>query len=195
MQGKSWAGEHDFDRHVATVLDPKRVLEEIGLQEGDTLLDVGSGEGRFAIPAAEMVGDRGTVYAFDTSEERLTALKGAITQRDLTNIEAFVDDVTKHISLGANLIDVCLMANVFHELVEQGTVEDGLREIRRMLRSDGVLAVLDFRKDVEGSHGPPPSVRLSPREVEELVGNCGFKKKHSTEVGLYHYLVLFGLAL
>jgi SAM-dependent methyltransferase len=120
MQRKSEQRKHGFGRHLEAVLDPQRVFEEIGLKTGDTLLDVGCGGGRFSIPGAEIVGAQGKVYAFDASEERLAPLKDTIRERDLANIEAFVDDVTQHISVEDNWIDVCLMANVFHEIVEKG---------------------------------------------------------------------------
>lgn len=191
MRHESQQVVHGFGGDLGASVDPSRVFEETGLKSGDTLLDVGCGGGRFSIPAAEIVGERGMVYAFDVSEERLASLKETIAKRDLANIEAFVADVTEHISVGDKWIDVCLMANVFHELVENGAIESGLSEIRRVLKPDGILAVVDFKKDVEGPHGPPLSVRLSPEEVEQVVGKYGFKKERSTEVGAYHYLALF----
>jgi len=60
-----------------------------------------------------------------------------------------------------------------------------------VLKPDGILAVVDFRKDAEGAHGPPLSVRLSPEEVQEVVDKHGFKKERSVHVGPYHYLVVF----
>jgi ubiquinone/menaquinone biosynthesis C-methylase UbiE len=186
-----WTGRPGSGGHPGTVLEPQRVFEEIGLESGDTLLDGGRGGGRFSIPGAEIVGERGKVYAFDASEERLAPLREAITERNLANIEAFVDDVTKHISVSDNGIDVCLMANVFHGLVERDTIEYALREIRRVLKPDGILAAVDLKKNAERPPGPPPSVRLSPEEVEELVDKHGFKKERSVHVGPYHYLVVF----
>jgi len=191
MRHKSGQVVYGSGGHLGTVLDPQRVLGEIGVKSGDILLDVGCGGGRFTIPAAEIVGAGGKVYAFDASEERLAPLKGAITERVLGNIEAFVDDVAEHISLDDDWIDVCLMANVFHELAENGTTKSGLREIRRVLKPRGVLAVVDFRKDAEGAHGPPPSVRLSPEEIEGVARKYGFKMERSVHVGPYHYLVVF----
>lgn len=191
LRHKSGQAGHGSGGRLGAVLDPQRVFEEIGLESGDALLDVGCGGGRFSIPGAEMIGEEGKVYAFDVSEERLAPLKEAIAERNLSNIEAFVDDVTKHISVSDNGIDVCLMANVFHGLVERDTIEYALREIRRVLKPDGILAVVDFKKDVERSPGPPRSVRLSPEEVEEAVAKHGFEKGYSVDIGPYHYLVSF----
>lgn len=186
-----WTGRPGSGGHPGTVLEPQRVFEEIGLESGDTLLDGGRGGGRFSIPGAEIVGEQGKVYAFDASEERLAPLREAITERNLANIEAFVDDVTKHISVSDNGIDVGLMANVFHGLVERDTIEYALREIRRVLKLDGILAVVDFKKNAQRPPGPPPSVRLSPEEVGEVVAKHGFEKGHSVDIGPYQYLVLF----
>lgn len=121
----------------------------------------------------------------------MAPLREAITERNLANIEAFVDDVTKHISVSDNGIDVGLMANVFHGLVERDTIEYALREIRRVLKLDGILAVVDFKKNAQRPPGPPPSVRLSPEEVGEVVAKHGFEKGHSVDIGPYQYLVLF----
>jgi len=44
---------------------PERILREMGIQKGQTVLDYGCGIGSFSIPAAKMVGNDGIVYALD----------------------------------------------------------------------------------------------------------------------------------
>ena len=143
--------------HTDGAVDPQLVLEAIGISQGHVLLDAGSGQGRFAIPAALMVGVEGKVYAADTSEERIEALQQAARSKGLAQIEAFVADATERLPVPSGSVDGCLMANVFHELVENGVVRGELGEIKRVLRPGGVLAVLDFRTDVERPPGPPLS--------------------------------------
>lgn len=193
MERKLQEGRHSFGGHLDSVLEPLRVLNEIGLTTGNTLLDVGCGEGRFSVPASKIVGVEGRVYALDASEERLAVLRGAIAGQSIANIEAFLGDVTERISVDDDSADVCLMANVFHELVEDGVIKGEMGEIRRVLKPDGVLAIVDFKKDVERPPGPPLSVRLDAREVENVVRQYGFERIRAVEVGPYHYLILFAM--
>jgi ubiquinone/menaquinone biosynthesis C-methylase UbiE len=169
------------------------VLEEIGLQRGQTLLDAGCGEGRFAIPAASIVGSEGKVYAADTSQERIEALQRAARGGGLDQIETLVADVTERIPVPPDTVDVCLVANVLHELAEDGRVKGEFQEIKRVLKLPGTLAIVDFKKGVERPPGPPLSRRLDPEEVAEMLAQYGFRQRGSSEVGKYHYLSIFAL--
>jgi ubiquinone/menaquinone biosynthesis C-methylase UbiE len=177
--------------HLEGLLDPQVVLKEIGVTPGAALLDAGCGEGRFSVPAASMVGEKGKVYAVDTSEERTASLRRAARDQGLAQIETFVADATERIPLPADSVDVCLMANVFHDLVVNGAVRGDLTEIRRVLKPGGVLAIVDFKKNVQRPPGPPLERRLSADEVDRVVKQYGLRRKRDTEVGPYHYLVLF----
>jgi ubiquinone/menaquinone biosynthesis C-methylase UbiE len=182
---------HDWRGNKGMALDPEEVLREIGLQSGQTMLDVGCGEGRFSIPAASIVGEQGRILAFDASEERIEALRRSIRENSLSQIDAFVADVTKDIPVPTGTVDVCLVANVLHELVENDTVREGLREIRRVLRADGLLAIVEFKKSVGRPPGPPLSIRLSPEELESLLTQHGFELRSEGDVGPFHYLSVF----
>jgi len=195
-QGMEMRGEHTeagsgSGAHLEGVLDPHLVLEEMGVVPGAVVLDAGCGEGRFSIPAASMVGGEGKVYALDTSEERIESLSRAARDQGLAQIETFVADATERIPLPADSVDVCLMANVFHDLVEDGAVKGNLSEVRRVLKPGGVLAIVDFKKNVQRPPGPALSRRLDPVEVERVVRQYGLHRERGTEVGPYHYLILF----
>jgi len=185
---------HDFGGNLGRALDPESVLKAAGLKPGQTMLDVGCGEGRFSLPAAAVVGQEGKVQAFDSSEERVEALTRAAVETGLDRIEAFVADVTETIPVPSGTVDVCLVANVLHGLVENNTIARGLSEIRRVLRPDGVLAIVEFKKNVNRPPGPPLSIRLSPEELEALLRQHGFEPNDTTEVGSFHYLSLFSPA-
>jgi ubiquinone/menaquinone biosynthesis C-methylase UbiE len=179
--------------HLEGMLDPEVVLKEIGILPGARLLDAGCGAGRFSLAAASLVGEKGKVYAVDTSEERIESVRRSAREHGLAQIETLVADMTELIPLPADSVDVCLMANVVHDLVEDGAIKGDLTEVRRVLRPGGVLAIVDFKKNVQRPPGPALSRRVSPDEVDRVVRQHGFRRERDTEVGPYHYLILFTL--
>jgi Methyltransferase domain len=54
--------------------DPPRFLARLGLQPGQTVLDLDCGPGFWTLPLAESVGETGQVWAMDGSQELLDAL-------------------------------------------------------------------------------------------------------------------------
>ena len=53
------------------MLPPEKTLIRLGLKQGDIVADIGCGIGYFTIPAANIVGDSGKVFAMDISPEML----------------------------------------------------------------------------------------------------------------------------
>jgi ubiquinone/menaquinone biosynthesis C-methylase UbiE len=172
------------------LLDPHEVVAATGLTEGDAFLDIGCGEGQFSVAASAVVGSRGRVYAVDSYGEALTVLKRRMESERLDNIEATVADATDHIPLNDDTVDLCLMANVLHGFVANGEVEQVMREIVRVLKTGGILAVVEFKK-ADGGPGPPLDIRLAPEDAESLMAGYGFKKLRVVDVGPYHYAVTF----
>ena len=70
--------------------NPKSILKDLGLEAGNTFIDMGCGQGFFALPAAEIVGPNGKVYAIDTNREAVRILKRKAKERGLTNLNAHV---------------------------------------------------------------------------------------------------------
>ncbi len=58
-----------------------------GIQEGDVVLDLGSGAGIDLLLAAEKVGPRGRVIGVDMTDEMIAAARGNITATEHSNIE------------------------------------------------------------------------------------------------------------
>ena len=66
--------------------NPESILKRIGLKTGQTLVDIGCGEGFFALPAARIVGRAGLIYAGDISTEALETLQRKAEIEKLENI-------------------------------------------------------------------------------------------------------------
>ena len=174
------------------LIDPALLFSKLKLREGMVFLDLARRKGLYAIAAAEAIGEKGWVYGIDLWEEGIAHLQKEISARGLKNIKAMVADVSKKIPLDDKQVDLCLIATVLHDLVQIKAHEGALREVRRVLNPEGILAIIEFKK-IDGPPGPPRHIRLSPEEVERMLNAYGFKKKWTHQVGPYNYLMAFFL--
>lgn len=181
-------GHKHHGKSTRDIVDADRVLKAIGLKEGEIVMDAGCGDGFISMKASKIVKDNGKVYALDAYEPSLDILKKEISQNEIKNIEVILADMTLTIPLNDNLVDKCVMANVLHGFAAEGTLGSVLDEIKRVLKSGGTFALVEFNK-VEGPPGPSYDVRLSPDDVEKILEEHGFNIGGTEEVGKYHYLV------
>ena len=176
-------------RSSREMLDARKILKDIGLKSGDQFLDAGCGDGYFSVAAAEVVGLGGRVYAFDIDDEGIVRLQKEIAEKKLANIEARVADVSRSLPLADESVDVVFISNVLHGLVANDGWERALKEVARVTRHHGMLAIVEFKK-IETPMGPPLSIRLSPEDVEVLAKGYCFSKVAVKEAGPYHYSLI-----
>ena len=65
-----------------------------------------------------------------------------------------------------------------------------LREIRRILRPGGRVAILDWRTDVEQPPGPPLAHRASADETAAILRSAGWEVAEPVNTGTYSHLVM-----
>lgn len=185
-EGPIAAGKSSFD-----LIDREIFLREIDLPEGVVILDAACGSGRYSLALSEHVGDGGLIYAIDIWEKGVKILEREIRERGIVNIRAFVGDL-RRCALEDRTVDAVLLATVLHDLVQAGTWEDSLAELRRIMRPGGRLCVVEFRK-VDGPPGPPRKIRLSEDELRAMVLPFGFREEKSRGTGPATYLSVFRL--
>lgn len=179
------AGKSSFD-----LVDVKGLFQLLSLKEGMTVLDVACGRGPYSLIASRHIGPAGRVYAVDLWGEGIRSLREASQGKGLGNIEGIVADVSIGIPVEDASIDMGLMVCVLHDLIEDSTDQGTLKEMVRIIKPGGELAVVEFKK-IEGPPGPPLAIRLSPDEVEERLKPFGFTAVSTHEVGEYNYLTIF----
>ena len=178
------AGKTSFD-----LIDSEKFFNELNLQKGISFLDVASGKGVYSLAVSDIIGPKGSVFAVDLWAEGIEMLKAAAKERGIDNITTFVSDVGRKIPVQDRSIDVCLIATALHDFVEDRIDQGVLREIARVVKPTGILAVMDFKK-IDGPPGPPIHIRLSPAEVADRLDPYGFDKERSVDVGPYNYLII-----
>jgi demethylmenaquinone methyltransferase/2-methoxy-6-polyprenyl-1,4-benzoquinol methylase len=118
--------------------DPVTILEGAGIRSGQEVLEIGCGTGFFTIPAAELVGDEGRVYAMDPHPLAIEEVTRRIQDAGLTNVKLIKADATEA-GLASGCIDLVLLFGVIPSPAIP--LDRLLREIHRLLRVEGALAV------------------------------------------------------
>ena len=183
---------HGAGKNSFGLVDSDLLFSEMALKEGTAFLDIACGFGTYSLAASKFIGSSGKVYAFDLWEQGIHALKKEARDTGATNIEARVADVSKHIPVGDQSVDIALMAMVLHDLMRNRSEAGALAEIRRVVNHEGRLCVIEFKKK-DGPPGPPIDIRLSPKTLENLLLPHGFRAFKSLELGPDSYLMMFTL--
>jgi ubiquinone/menaquinone biosynthesis C-methylase UbiE len=179
------AGRSSFD-----LIDPEKLFAALSIAKDSIILDVACGSGAYTLAMAPLC-PNGKIFAFDLWEAGIDEMIDKIVTCALTHVVPRVTDICS-LPLGTGTIDICLMATVFHDLVQESTDRDALLEIRRVLKPNGILAVIEFKK-ISGPPGPPLGLRISPAELDETLRFYEFTPARDREIdlGAYNYLSIY----
>jgi ubiquinone/menaquinone biosynthesis C-methylase UbiE len=121
------------------LFSPRRnILEEVGIEPGFHVLDYGCGPGSYIVPAAELVGRSGKVYALDIHPLAIKSVKSIASKKQLANVKTICSDCKT--GLPDKSIDVILLYDTFHDLSDSNKV---LKELHRVLKPNGILSFND----------------------------------------------------
>lgn len=125
---------------------PEKVIRSSGIEEGGQVLEIGCGNGAFTIPAAMAVGGSGGICAFDIQGSMLKRLRSELMKsqnRGIQNVEA-VRGNAMQLPFVDHSFDVVFLVAALPEIPDPHVA---LREIKRVLKPDGKLAVSEFLPD------------------------------------------------
>ena len=166
------------------------IVAASGIKTGDIVADIGAGTGLFTAMFASKVGRGGHVYAVDIAASFLQHIS------EIARKQGFEDNITPvlcqqdSVALPANSVDAAYVCDTYHHFeFPQRT----LASIRRALRNNGRLIVVEFQK----IPGVTPKdrldhVRASQDVVEKEVAAAGFGKIAQPSAGLKeNYIDIF----
>jgi len=125
---------------------PDKMIERSGIKPGMTIMELGCGSGAFTTFIAKVVGEWGKVYAVDIQPTMLQQLERKLSRpenQDITNIE-LRQAGAYDLPFADESLDLVCMVNVLPEIPDRGRA---LREIGRVLKPGGILAVTEFFPD------------------------------------------------
>ena len=111
-------------------------LKKAGAKEGQVIVDLGCGIGRFTFLAARIVGTAGKVYALDIHPLHTAIVAARIAIGGPKNISVMHADCCAT-GLPGKAIDLIFINDAFHEFDKVGC----LKEAARILKADGILAI------------------------------------------------------
>ena len=119
------------------------LLDALALQPGQTVCDLGCGNGYHTLRIAERVGDEGRVLAVELQPQMLTLLRRRAEEAGVDNVEYLVSTETDP-RLAEGSCDLILLVDVYHELADPEPV---LAALRKALRPGGRVALVEFRAE------------------------------------------------
>lgn len=127
------------------------MLQQVGIKRGQAVLDFGCGSGIYSIPAAEIVGEHGRVYALDKDRMALDDLMREAESAGLKNIERMDTSGGPKIDLTDDSVDVVLLFDVLHSFYFP-RAEDRRRllgEIYRIMKPAAFLSISIWPNTIE----------------------------------------------
>jgi ubiquinone/menaquinone biosynthesis C-methylase UbiE len=174
---------HHRGKSSESLVDKNVVLANLMIKPGQTVLDAGCGNGYMAKEFARLTGKTGKVYALDPDPVSIERLQ---SETEGTVIEPFVGDITGETKLETSSIDLIYLSTVLHGF-SAVQMEGFLKEVKRLLRPMGKLAVVEIKKEAT-SFGPPLAIRISPEELKQRIT---LTPLHLTDIGRFFYLHIF----
>ncbi|MDO9309037.1 MAG: class I SAM-dependent methyltransferase [Deltaproteobacteria bacterium] len=169
--------------------DPAKVLAMFGLDHGvQDLVEFGSGYGTFTLAAAGIAA--GTVHALDIEPKMVEVVRQKCDLAGITNVRAELRDfVAEGTGLADDSMDAALLFNILHHEEPVALMKEALR----VLKPDGMLAVIHWNYDPTTPRGPAMEIRPRPEQCIEWGREAGFhfKERNRYDLQPYHYGLLF----
>ncbi|WP_026570537.1 class I SAM-dependent methyltransferase [Sediminibacillus terrae] len=184
------AGELFSYQKADQLLNPEReelvpinqVIDLLGLQGNEKVIDLGAGNGYLTIPIAKQTDDR--VVAVDVQEEMLVQLADRAVDQGLENIDRMPSGID-YLNFPDNSFQRGVAAFVFYEVDE---LEKALQEIHRVISEEGRLLIIEWEKS-DHEEGPPMDVRLPKEALQEKLEKTGFNVEKGNLNSNIYYLV------
>jgi ubiquinone/menaquinone biosynthesis C-methylase UbiE len=180
--GAPWLTRESRDREE----DCTTLLGALRIQRGDTVCDMGCGNGFYSLRIAPLVGETGRVIAVDIQREMLELLKERAVTEHITNIETVHGTVIDP-RLEPESIDLMLMVDVYHEFSHP---EHMLAAVRRSLKPTGRVALVEFRAE-DPAVPIKPLHKMSKAQIMKEFPPNGFKLVDEFDKLPWQHLMFF----
>jgi ubiquinone/menaquinone biosynthesis C-methylase UbiE len=135
--GASWLTRDNRNQEE----DCQTLLKALKVRPGQTVCDMGCGNGFYTLELAKLVGEKGRVLAVDIQPEMLSMLNQRTKQAGLKNVEPILGTLIDP-RLPDAAVDLILLVDVYHEFSHP---EHMLQAMRKSLKPGGRVVLVEFR--------------------------------------------------
>jgi ubiquinone/menaquinone biosynthesis C-methylase UbiE len=157
-------------------VDAARLVKALELTAGQSVADIGAGEGELIVELARVVGPTGRLYATELEPDRVRAIRKAASSAGLKNVTV-LDAHQTRTNLPDHCCDALVLRLVYHHIKDPVLMNQSLYQ---SLKPGGRLAIIDFPPD--GSESADPSRRadngqhgVTPPTVVRELRRAGFE--------------------
>jgi predicted methyltransferase len=120
--------------------DIKRLVATIGLRAGQTIADIGAGDGELTIALAKQVGRSGRVFATELDAASRDRIRRLTTDAGLQHVTVLAAG-TSRTNLPPSCCDAVVIRYAYHHFSDPGGIN---RSLFDALKRGGQLAIIDF---------------------------------------------------
>lgn len=179
-----------FEREGRAVYDNREaIVDVIGIEDGMRVADIGTGTGLFAPLLLEKAGSQGHLFAVDIVPDFLARVREQAGKNGWNNLTPVLCS-EKSVDLPPNSIDIAFICYVYHNFEY---TFDSLASIRKALRPNGQLILVDFERiPGESDEWILNHMRAGQETFEAEIQMAGFTKTEEIK-GLLkdNYMVRF----
>ncbi len=183
-----------LDQYIELLEDPGRdewqkpdsVVQALELHSPQVVADIGAGSGYFTLRLARVVAPRGMVYALDIDQGMINHLRQRLAKEKIQNVRTLLVPPHDPLLIDGSL-DLAFICNTYHHLEYRDVY---LRKLRKALKPEGRVVIVDFYKREGIPVGPPMSMRLSEETVEEELRGAGLEVTERLKFLPYQYIVI-----
>lgn len=181
-QAAPWLERAEREQEERTSL----LVDELRLQPGMVVADVGAGSGYLSRRMATRVAPGGRVIAVDIQPEMLALLKKLAEDPRYANIEPLAGAVD-NTRLPPESVDLAIMVDVYHELEYPYEV---LASIVRALKPGGRVAFVEYRGEDE-TVPIKPLHKMTERQIRREAGLHALEWERTSRRLPWQHLVVF----
>ncbi|MFC1493133.1 methyltransferase domain-containing protein [candidate division KSB1 bacterium] len=167
----------NWEQRTYKIQPPDKIMDSIGIKPGMVIGEIGAGRGRFTLPMAERVGDRGKIYANDIDKSSLEYLQRRCEKNNIKNIETILGEENDPL-FPENSLDMAILVWVFGAFEQPAEYFENLKPSLKPGATFVLIQGNNERADAEarlrGEEVDPDGPTLEER-IEQAGIDAGFE--------------------